>query len=341
MQERGRLALSGKARKKLLHRVTTNDIESLSPGEGRPTLLVTAKGRLVDRLMALDTGETLRVITSDGGRETVSEALRKYVVFEDVRIEDETETTFLVGLYGPRAEEILERVAGEPADDTAAAAALLPRELFHGRDVDLAGSGVTVVREHGFSGPAFLIQGRGEDRERVGAALEAGGAHTGPPAEMREAFEALRIEAGLPAYGREISADWNPLEARQEDAVSFSKGCYVGQEVIARLRTYDKVKRHLVRMVIEGDEPVLQGANCRAGSSGGLVTSAAVVPGGDAVVALGMLDRDVDADGGELRVEIAGNERRARLAGAPPTARDVRVAPPPAAPAPGRQRFGG
>jgi folate-binding protein YgfZ len=126
-------------------------------------------------------------------------------------------------------------------------------------------------------------------------------------------LDTLRIEAGLPASGRELTEEYNPWEARLDDAISLDKGCYVGQEVIARLHTYKKVSRLLVRLTAQGDEGasagevVIPGATIQVGSeTSGVVTSSARLPGGgDRVVALGYV-RDEDAVGGRPAVIAAG-----------------------------------
>ena len=108
----------------------------------------------------------------------------------------------------------------------------------------------------------------------------------------------LRIEAGLPAGGRELNEEHNPWEARLSDAISLEKGCYVGQEVIARLNTYKKVSKFLVRLLVAGNEDPVPGTPlCHQGETIGSVTSSARVPGTGTVLALGYV-RDEDAVAG-------------------------------------------
>jgi len=136
-------------------------------------------------------------------------------------------------------------------------------------------------------------------RERLPALVEADGA----------CLETLRIEAGLPAAERELTEDYNPWEAHLEDAISLNKGCYVGQEVIARLNTYRKVSKSLVRLRLGPGTPS-PGARI-AGSSGeaiGTLTSVAAVPGEDRVVGLGYVGVEEERDG--LEVTIVDGDRR-------------------------------
>ncbi len=338
---RGRLRLTGAARQGLLHRITTGDIKALAPGRGGPTLLVTGKGRILDRLAVLCRADDLLVLTSEGTGERSREMIRKYVVFEDVQVHDETAATFLLALHGARAADVLAAATGGPVD-------LAP---YAHRPVRLGDLDVTLAREPGFGGgAAWLVLGpaagceaarqrllaAGEPHGIVAAGETRAGSAAGPGAAA--ALEALRIEAGLPAAGHELDEAYNPLEMRQEDALSFDKGCYVGQEVIARLRTYDKVRRQLVRLEVAGSEPVAAGAAVRGAHGEGVITSAAPVPGAGRWVALAVLPAEGGAQG-EVEIETPAGPREATLAGPPPTARDVRVAPP-KPPAPGKRRFG-
>lgn len=123
--------------------------------------------------------------------------------------------------------------------------------------------------------------------------LDKGAGRVVPAGER--CFELLRIEAGLPAGGRELTEEHNPWEALLSDAISLEKGCYVGQEVIARLNTYKKVSKFLVRLRVEGSDEPAPGTPLRhQGQAIGSVTSSARVPGTDHVLALGYV-RDEDA----------------------------------------------
>ena len=315
VSSRGRLTLAGPSRQSFLHRTTTNDIKALQPGQGAASLLVTQKGRIIDRLLVLAMADHLLVITSDGGHETTTDVLSRYIVFEDVQVADRTAETFQFALCGPRASEVL------------AGCGTTGARLFHHEPADLGGRSVTVATEVGPAGPAFLIIGAAADRKTVRNSLMTRGAPAGLVECTVATFEPLRVAAGLPAHGRELSEQWNPLEARQEDALSFDKGCYVGQEVIARLRTYDKVKRRLTCLDVEGATPLAADTVVRAATVEGIITSAAPVPGEPRTVALAVIGGDL-ATGTEVSIGAADTPRADRVAGAPATARDVRQAPP-------------
>ena len=322
---RGRLSLAGPSRQAFLHRITTNDIKALQPGQGVASLIVTQKGRIIERLVVLVRADDLLLITSDGGREEAHEVLSKYIVFEDVQIADRTEDTFQLGLCGPRAGQVLEGRGTTEAT------------LFQHSTAELGGRPVQVATEPGPAGPAFIIMGATADHAAVRDDLLTRGAPAGLVEGTTATFEPLRVAAGLPAYGRELSGEWNPLEARQEDALSFDKGCYVGQEVIARLRTYDKVKRRLTCLEVEGGEPLAAGSAVRAPAAEGIITSSAPVPGEARTVALAVIGGDLD-QGAAVSVGAGDAPRAARVVGEPATAQDVRQAAPEPI-VPGGKRF--
>jgi folate-binding protein YgfZ len=320
---RPRLLFEGSARSKFLHRITTGDINALTAGQVAPTLLITGKGRLMDRLMVLCRDEQLILIGSAGSGDLARETLSRYVVFDDVQITDLTPSTCLLALQGPQAAATLE-AAGGPAVTAGT----------HGEGT-LAGLPVTVSTEVGLDGPGWMIQAAAEHREALMTHLLAAG--TGLVRAEASGWEALRVEAGLVASGNELSEAWNPLEMRQEDALSFDKGCYVGQEVIARLRTYDRVKRRLWRVVFIGEKPLPVGTRVHAAPGEGVITSSAGVPGEDRNVALAVLPGDDPAPGGEVIAMTDAGERLGEIVGPPPTHADMRAAPPePMA----RRRFG-
>jgi len=322
---RSRLRFSGSARGKFLHRITTGDINALGPGEVAPTLLITGKGRLMDRLTVLCGSEELTLISSAGAGDLARETLSRYVVFDDVVITDLAPSTCLLELHGPQAGRVL-TAAGGPQVAAGSHA-----------EATLAGVPITVAAEVGLEGPGLLILGPAEQRQDLMDHLLAAGADSGLVMANPAGWEALRIEAGLVAVGSEISEDWNPLEMRQEDALSFAKGCYVGQEVIARLRTYDRVKRRLWRVTFAGSQALPAGTRVHAAPGDGVITSAAGIPGEDRSVALAVLPGDDPAPGGEVIAMTEAGERLGEIVGPPPTHADMRAAPPEPL---GRRRFG-
>ena len=273
----------------LLHRLSTGDVDSLKAGEGRPTVVTSAKGRIVERLVAHHLGaEGVLLVAGPGSSDRLLSHLRRYTFAEDTGLTDVTPTTFAFAIVGPRWPEAA-RAAGLP--DLAPYAA---------SRATLAGVPVTVARASGFDADGVMVIGPIENAARAGAALVAAAETCGGGGIGEDSLESWRILRGLPAAGHELTEEYNPLEAGLREAISFTKGCYVGQEVIARLNTYDKVSRKLIRLELpSASEPPAAGdAVVHGGREIGVVTSAVRPAGRRAPVALAFVKvRDLPGDG--------------------------------------------
>ncbi|HET7507724.1 MAG TPA: glycine cleavage T C-terminal barrel domain-containing protein [Solirubrobacterales bacterium] len=223
--ERGKLLVSGAEAAEYLQGQLTNDIEAIGPGEGAYAALLDRKGHLQGDMRVLRPGEgpDLLLDTEPEALEAVRRHLGMYKIGRQVDVVDVTAERALLSLIGPRAVEI----AGSPA---------LPENFC--AEVTIAGAPVLAVGTD--DGIDLVFEA--EARERVAAALLAAGA-----AEVTaEAAEILRIEAGRPRFGAEMGTETMPAEAGiVEGAVSFTKGCYIGQETVARLHYKGKPNRHL------------------------------------------------------------------------------------------------
>ncbi|HET6278869.1 MAG TPA: glycine cleavage T C-terminal barrel domain-containing protein [Candidatus Polarisedimenticolia bacterium] len=301
----GRLAIGGRDSLDLLHRLTTNDIKGLAPGAGTAAVFTTPKGRILDLVTLHRTAASLLCLCDAGRATPLREWIERYTFREDVAVQDLSATHGTLGVYGPRAASVLEPLAGRDLSS-------LP--LHHVREVSVEDQPVAIVRSFPLGGDGFLLttanDGLAALRRRLGAA--SNGALPVDPA----CLEVLRIEAGMPAAGRELREDFNPWEARLQDAISLAKGCYVGQEVIARLHTYNKVSKMLVRLLIAGEAAPRPGDPLeREGEATGSITSVAAVPGAGRIVALGYV-RDEDAVAGTEVLAGTGDSRiRATIEG--------------------------
>jgi folate-binding protein YgfZ len=301
----GRLRIEGADALDLLHRLTTNDILSLQPGTGTAAAFVTAKGRLIDLVTFHRLHETLLCLTGPGQSAAVAAHVDRFTFREAVRVTDVTRSFGTLAIYGARARERAARLFGSaPAE----------RPPHHPTEVVLAGARAVLARWFPLGGEAFHLTAEAPDLPALRAAiLDACGDLTEAGAEC---VEILRIEAGLPAAGRELTEEYNPWEARLQDAISLTKGCYVGQEVIARLNTYKKVSKYLVRLGVTGGVPAFGACLERDGLGMiGTLTSAARVPGEDRVVALGYVRDEDAAAGGEIAVVDGDRRLRAAILG--------------------------
>ncbi len=254
---RGRLAVTGADRREFLHGQITNDIEGLEPGHGHYAALLTHKGKMLTDLRVLDLGDELLLSCERAGLQELFNMIRRYKLGSDVELHKRTIEMGELSLIGPEAR----RVAG--------AGALGPEEHDNLR-ADIAGEPVVLVATD-LGVDVFCAA---EATEAVRGALLAAGA-----IEVSEAAaELVRVESGRPRYGADLDENVIPQEAGlNERAVSFTKGCYVGQETVARLYYRGKPNRHLRGLKLSA--PVAPGTPLRLGEKEvGRVTSAAVSP---------------------------------------------------------------
>ena len=258
----GRVRATGRDRLDLLHRMSTNDLTGMAAGEARPTVLTTAIARMVDLLWVLNRGESVLFLTSPGRATLVRRWLAGYTFYNDqVKFEDATGQLGQFGLYGAGAAE--------------AAEALLPGAVALAEDRFIERDEVLLLRGRAMAGGGFTLIAPNEALPALWErALAAGAAPAG-----EDAYQLLRLRAGLPYGGSELTEEYIPLEANLWPAVSFKKGCYIGQEIIARMESRGRLARQLSGLRLNG--PAAVGDTVRApggGPSLGAVTSAAVLP---------------------------------------------------------------
>lgn len=287
----GCVFLVGKDRIALLQRITTNDVKKLLPGQGSVGCFTTNKGRIVDRCRFLVAADSTIIVTNPGRAEAVSQWIDRYLITEDAKIGNVTRDVTQFHLVGTDAVEWAARIDPRARD-----------LALHGHLETRIGSiePVTVVRTEGLRDDrGYLILLPTNSRNEFLAALDPTGAL---PRLDAPTWQALRIAVGIPEFGTEFGEDYNPLECGLWDSVAFDKGCYVGQEVVARLRTYDKVMKHLCRLRIENDVLPERGTRLFAdGKDVGMLTSVAPAPNGVEAHALGFVGKRTIQAKGALR----------------------------------------
>ena len=230
----GRLKMTGADGLDLLHRLSTNAIEGLTPNQGTNTILTDDRGRIIDLLTVINLGDHVLLLTSPNQQERIIQWLDKYTIIEDVTVEDVTGDTAMLGLIGPNAASTAAKATGVSVEGLDPYCAINTGDKAHLLRCDMG------------TLPNFYATGDAEAiRALWESSIEAGASPLGT-----EAHQALRIDLGVPAHGTELSDTYNPLEAGLMNAISFTKGCYIGQEVIARLDTYQKVQRRLVSLTL-------------------------------------------------------------------------------------------
>lgn len=281
----GVLRLAGADRVDFLQRMTTNNILALKPGGSCVTVLTSPTAKIVQVFTVLARPAELLLLPAPGETAALERHLRSQIFFMDqVEVAAVGADRLRLRLMGPGADGVLAPLGLDfaGAEDGAC------REA----------EGVLAVRQIAYDVPGYELVVEKERETRVMAALEAAGVVTLPDGA---AYTALRVELGRPAPGCELVGEYNPLEAGLAWACAENKGCYTGQEIIARQITYDKVTRTLVGL--RSAELLAAGAVVTAaGREIGVVTSAARSPALDAPLALAILKRPWNAVGTEVLV---------------------------------------
>lgn len=266
-----RLELSGKDRLALVQRMSTNDVLNMGQNEGRATIFTNPNGRILDRVTIHNRAETALLITEPGRGNSLLGYLQRHIFFnDDVRLADRSSTTHLFALHGPQADAIM--------DFLAAGSSQTPP--LWGIDVAINGVNVFATRRKPVSGLHWALVVPADQAEVIWTAL----LETRSSVELLPAgslvYNALRIRAGRPAVGRELSEDYIPLEAGLWDEVSFTKGCYTGQEIIARMESRNRLAKTLVTVRLEAwvEAPTTIYSD---GRSVGTLTSSVITPDGE------------------------------------------------------------
>jgi tRNA-modifying protein YgfZ len=303
---RGRIVVSGADRASYLQGLLTNDIAALKPGRGCYAAYLTAQGRMIADLHVYELGDVILLTMEGDTKDTVLSKLDQLIFSEDVRLGDVTATFAQIAVIGPEAAAIVSGLLTGPTAD--ALGALQEhgnlRALWDGEPAIVAR--IDDAGEGGFD--VFV------DRAKAARFLSAIGEAGAVPLDLPTA-EAIRLEAGVPLFHRDMDEETIPLEAGIESrAISFTKGCYVGQEVVIRVlhRGHGRVVRKLVGLLVDGNQIPASGAGVRGADRDiGRVTSSAFSPALQRPIALAYVHRDFLAPGTTVTVEGATAEVRA------------------------------
>lgn len=265
----GLLQLGGATRLDLIHRMSTQAVNDLQAGQGAATILTTDIGRMIDRLILYADEERVYALTGENNGAGIARYLLRFVFFnDDFQISPLDQA--LLGVYGRRAGQMLAEFVGQSVD----------WPLHHWRALSWGESWLAVHRTDGLAGDGYLVRCPAGAKTELWQQLEQQGF---VPAGEND-LEYLRLEAGLPRFGREITLDYIPLEANLWADVSFKKGCYIGQEIIARMESRGKLAKKLVRL--RPEHPLTPSLELLAdGSPAGIITSVADGPAGPLALA--------------------------------------------------------
>ncbi len=289
---RGKILVRGNDRLAFLHNMLSNSISTLNPGKGCRAELLDERGHILGDLRVYVGAEDVRIDLEPGRVDLVRATLEKYVIMDDVTLEDVSAATAHFTVTGPAAGDLIGTLDGE-----------VPLEMWSHRAGPLGGIGASIARTHWASTADIDVFAPIGDRDPLRVVLEKAGATTIGDA----AFEVLRIEAGVARQGADLD-DVIALEARldKEGAVSFTKGCYMGQEVMARIDSRGHVNRLLVGLALGA--ATVPGTHIKVdGKDVGRITSAAFSPTLGKTIALGYIRREHSEPGAAVTVgDVSG-----------------------------------
>lgn len=309
--QRGRLALRGPDRLTFLHALLTNDIAALRAGAGCYAAFLSPQGRMVADLRVFELGDTVLLDVHPSTTDALLQKFDQLHFSEDVEIADVTTVFGCISVQGPESPRILAAVTGWPVE------ALASWPPYRNARAPWRDETVIVARVDEFGVPGYFLF---VSMTAVGSLAAATGA-LGAELVDADTADVLRVEAGYPEFTVDMNGETIPLEAGLEhSAISYTKGCFPGQEVLVRVRDrgHGRVARRLVGLVLDGNAVPDRGAAVRAtGSVAGSVTSAVFSPALGRAIALAYVQRDHTEPGTPLEVDVAGTPVAAAVAALP------------------------
>ncbi len=277
---RAKIAVTGGDRVRWMNGMVTNNVRDLASGHGVYAFMLNSHGRIQADIYVFQRGESLLVDTELGQREKILQLFDRYIIADDVEFADISNTLTAVGLTGPESRSVLERAGIAVAD------------LAHLQFAEVVWQGVhlTVLRSGEEAGESWQLWVVPESLSRLRDALVQAGARP----IGGTALNLFRISRGIPQFGVDIRERDLPQETGQTRALNFTKGCYLGQEIVERIRSRGSVHRQFTAFLVEGTLPEAGAKILAAEKEVGEITSGAVLPmpDGDRPVALGYLRRD-------------------------------------------------
>lgn len=271
LSQRGEIRLTGEDRARLLHAMSTNDIQSLSTGEGCQVFFLNAQGRILADANVFNLGDSLLLDTEPETGKKIAEHLDKFIIADDVTLTDKQGQWATIGIEGPQSGDKVQEIgAPVPQKDWEC----LPWNSGFVAKVSMTGA------------PGFRLFLPAAQKQEIVSMLEAAGVAQADD----EAIKAVRLEYGKPRYGEDITERYLMQETNQPQVVSFTKGCYLGQEIVERVRSRAQIHRMLTPVRIATKEVPVAGTKLSVeGKDVGEITSAAFSPAFGEVAALAYL----------------------------------------------------
>ena len=284
LSARGKIRVTGDDRARLLHAMTTQDVQALAPGHGCYAFFLNAQGRILGDVNIFCREDFFLLDTEPETRQKLYDHIDRYIIADDVTLEDVTGEMATLAIEGPRSAAVLERL-GAP----------VPEADYATR----SWSGTMVARVSSTGAGGYSIFMLPAKKLELIEALTADGVPQARPEEARM----VRIEHGKPRYGEEITERYLVQETAQLNAVSFSKGCYLGQEIVERVRSRAQIHRVLRRLAIDANEAPPAGTKLKSGDADSAeIASAVFSPALGKVAALAYVRTQFAEPGTEMRL---------------------------------------
>ncbi len=302
------LELRGDDRVRFLHGMVTNDIKSLWAGKGCRAASLTPQGRLVADLHVFCLEESLLLTAEASVRERLEPSLRKYIIGNRPALADRSGELALLSLQGPKAMELLETIQSTPLENA-----------FEHCQLSVSGNPVRVCRINRTPAGGFDLLVPRENLLQTWQFILEQGRPLGIQPVGFASFNILRIEAGIPLFGFDMEENTLPIEAGlEQNAISFNKGCYIGQESVARITYRGHVNRKLSGLLLAGDRAAAKGDKVFKGEQEvGWITSSAVSPRLRRAIALGYLRREVSEPGARVLIHCGTGTIEAEVTALP------------------------
>jgi folate-binding protein YgfZ len=287
----GKVVVTGRDRATFLQGMLSNDIKALQPGQGCPAAFLDAHGKVVSLLAVYVLEDRILLELPAGSTDKFLQTIDKFLISEKAYFEASDDGYVVLSVQGPGAEKTLAGLAAAP----------LAAEPYSHQEASIAGEPVRIVRRSHAASPGFDCWAAAAHGPALWKALrEAGGAPVGA-----EAAEVLRVEAGIPAFGADVDENLILPETRLDQLVSYTKGCYIGQETVARVKYRGHVNRGLSGLVVEGKEVPTSGDVVLAEDKEvGRVTSAVHSIALGKPIALGYVRREHFEPGSAVAVRV-------------------------------------
>ena len=300
LSDRGKLEVTGPDRVSFLHSMISNDVEGLPDYEGHYGTFLTARGKIVSDFYYYRFPEFLLLDIDRSLLDKTLSELGKYIIMEEVDLSDASAGYGHFSLQGPRSPKLLQDLFGEAR----------PQEVCGIQPVGLGDGPVWLIRRPDLADEGFELVFPAEMGSDLRASIQEKGAVQGIQELEEKAWNVLRTEAWIPRFGIDMDETRYPMEARLDQAISLTKGCYLGQEVVAKATHIGGVNNLLMGLKLDGGAPPERGARVvsEEGKEIGAVTSAVFSPRMDCPIAFAYLKRGFASAGNRCRVELAAGE---------------------------------